>query len=445
MENVQCPISEHAKHTPHHVALVEQNRDWTYEELNGCITSVCNDLKKVGVQEHSRVAFVARTSPATIILFFALLRLKAIACPLSFRIPQEQLPKYIELLGASHVLESVELNTGPSGSFTMRLDQLATFLFTSGSSGIPKIVCHSYGNHYYNAMGVIGPLQLDTSSRWLLSLPLFHVSGIAILFRSFLRGSAVVLAEQIDASVIESLQISHLSLVPTQLYRLLQEKAELKCLKCILLGGGPIPSDLLNAARARGLPIVATYSMTEMSSIIALSPATPLLYRKLKIEKDSEIWVGGETLFQGYWDASSETVVHADKQGWFPTKDLGRWTEGHELEIIGRKDRQFISGGENIQPEMIERALSALPGIRQATVLPIDDLEFGKCPVAFLDDETNSYTLERIREALKNELPRFMHPVRIFPYPIESGIKPTLASLKQYLAQVLEPCAKNRE
>jgi len=123
-------------------------------------------------------------------------------------------------------------------------------------------------------------------------------------------------------------------------------------------------------------------------------------------------------------------------------KDLGRWTEDHQLEVIGRKDRQFISGGENIQPEVIEEALCSLPGIRQATVLPIVDPEFGERPVAFIDSMDS---VESIREKLKDRLPGFMHPVRVFPYPPDSGIKPSLLSLKQCLFQILKLSVKNQE
>ncbi len=431
MENVNCPLSENARRSPNQAAVIAKERTWTYREFDWAVDSLCKDLKNEGVQEKHRVAFIAKSHVSTIALFFALFRLKAIACPLSFRIPQEQLPTHFELLKAHHVVDVEKIILSRDSStptHPIHLDQLATFLFSSGSSRSPKIACHSFGNHYYNAMGVIDPLQLETSSRWQLSLPLFHVSGIAILFRCFLRGAAVVLTDS-------ECDVTHISLVPTQLYRLQQINPSLKC---ILLGGAPIPPELLRSS----LPIIPTYGMTEMSSIIALGKGNIPLYRKLKIEKDQEIWVGGKTLFKGYWDPDSETVVKADQEGWFPTKDLGRWTEDHQLEVIGRKDRQFISGGENIQPEVIEAALCSLPGIRQATVLPIDDLEFGQRPVAFIDDEEKKYSLETIREKLKSRLPGFMHPVRIFPYPPDSGMKPNLSTLQ---LQILKLPSKNQE
>ncbi len=420
---MECPISENCKLLPDHFALIGQERSWTYRECDAIVHNLCIFLENLGVRENQRVAFIAKASVKTVCLIFALFRLRAIACPLSFRIPNVQ--PFIEQLGADHILDPESLPLEPrfeSGSSSIDLDQLATFLFTSGSSGVPKIACQSFGNHYYNAMGAIPPLQLEPTSRWHLSLPLFHVSGIAVLFRCFLRGAAVILDTDDQAT--------HVSWVPTQLYRMLRVPIQKHSLRCVLVGGAPVPPTLLDEANAAGLPVVATYGMTEMSSIITLSDGKPLPFRTMKIEKDQEIWVGGETLFKGYWNGL--TVVKADVDGWFPTKDLGRWTG--QLELIGRKDRQFISGGENIQPEEIERALCSLPGIRQATVLPIQDAEFGQRPVAFIDGE---WTVETLREALTSRLPRFMHPVHVFPYPQEAGMKPSLAALKQYLAKLL--------
>ncbi len=447
MEIVNCPISENAKLWPDHFSLITEEYAWTYREFDAMVHHLCLFLKNLGIQENDRVPFIAKTSVATICLFFALFRLKAIACPLSFRIPQAQIDQFLKQLRPNLLLdpESLPLATKPhfSPPNSIHLDQLATFLFTSGSSGMPKIVCHSFGNHYYNAMGALSSLQLESSSRWLLSLPLFHVGGIGILFRCFIQGAGVVLGDNFK-------NVSHVSLVPTQLYRILKQEKMDQSLKCILLGGAPIPPSLFHEPKAADLPIYTTYGMTEMSSIIALSSAHAksvcgkvLPFRHVKIAKDQEIWVGGKTLFKGYWNGSA--VVKADVDGWFPTKDLGSWTENDELEVIGRKDRQFISGGENIQPEEIERALCSLTGIRQATVLPLADEEFGQRPIAFIEDETRNYTLETLREALNPRLPRFMHPVRIFPYPAEMGLKPSLGALEQHLVQVLASSAKNRE
>ncbi len=407
-----CPLSEHAER----IALCTADREWTYSELNASIHALCSQLNDVKADD--RVAFIAHPTPATIMLFFALFRLGAIACPLSFRIPPEQIPRHLEALSARLIDPStLSLEPKNSGPTSIHLDQLATFLFTSGSSATPKIACHRLSNHYYNALGVIEPLQLDSSSRWHLSLPLFHIGGIAILFRCFIRGACVSLIPD---------NCTHFSLVPTQLYRLLNQP--FPHATCLLLGGAPIPPALLQ--QASHLPLFTTYGMTETSSIMVLckenGPQFDLPYRELKII-DNEIHVRGKTLFQGYLNQP------IDQNEWFPTKDLGRINADGKLEIIGRKDRQFISGGENIQPEEIEAALLAIPGIRQATVLPIADPEFGERPIAFIDDETGTHTLQTLRKELQNRLPGFKHPVKVFSYPNKNEMKPKVSELKVFV------------
>ncbi|MBI2810836.1 MAG: AMP-binding protein [Candidatus Melainabacteria bacterium] len=413
MENIPCPISQSEE-----LALITTERNWTYAELNRAINGLSIHLQKTAVLPGQRVAFIAHTSVQTIALFFALFRLGAIACPLSYRLPKEQIPHLLDALKCAHFFDPGTLPLDPvdAPEHTIALEQLATFLFTSGSSGTPKIACHTFANHYYSARGALSSLKLNSNSRWQLSLPLFHVGGIGILFRCFLSRAAIVLDS--------ALAPTHISLVPTQLYR---QKDSLPKLDCILLGGAPIPSSLLQ--ETKHLPVMTTYGMTEMGSLITLDGIV-LPYREVKIVSN-EIWVKGKTLFQGYWDAATESVGKIE--GWFPTKDLGRFDPEGNLEIIGRKDRQFISGGENIQPEEIEKALLQIPGILQATVLPISDPEYGMRPVAFIEDTTSRHTLHSLREALRPLLPGFKHPARILPYPQQEGMKPSLAALKHIL------------
>lgn len=437
MEEVICPISENAKNAPHHPAIIADQRSWSYAELDSSIQSLCHFLKETGIKKHERIAFIAKSHPHTIVLLFALFRLGAIACPLSFRIPNEQIAVQLLHLGASHILEpeTLPLNISKQASLSsIHFNDIATLLLTSGSSGTPKAASLTFANHYYSALGAILPLQLETTSRWLLSLPLFHVSGLGILFRCFQKGAAVVLSNLNVSDVISRYQITHLSQVPTQLYRMLQEP-DLKfteSLKCIILGGAPLSLDLMQRAECNHLPVLPTYGMTEMSSMITLSGKV-LPFREMKIAKDGEIWVRGKTLFKGYWDPTSQTLIKNADNEWFPTKDLGQLTTSGDLEIIGRKDRQFVSGGENIQPEEIEKALCAIPGIRQASVVPTHDAEFGKRPVAFIDDTTAFHTLHTIREALQSMLPSFKHPIAIYAYPPGTDLKPNLAQLQKKL------------
>lgn len=441
-----CPLSHHAHLKPEQLALLSDNNAWTYLACDLAVQGVCQHLKTLNVAPQSRVAFIARKNPHTIFLLFALFRLKAIACPLSFREPPEKIPHLLDTVDATHYVEPENIPFA-SGTHTPELlseNDLATCLMTSGSSGRPKAACHTIGNHFYNALGAVEFFSLNPSSRWLLSLPLFHVGGLAILFRQFIAGGSVVLSDLPLIDALKAHTITHLSLVPTLLARLLREEKDISpSLQCLLLGGAPLPSLLLKTSLERGLPLYTTYGLTETSSILTAAK-TPsgdhtgktLPYRECTLSSSQEILVRGETLFTGYWDKDAKTYVRRLVDGWFPTGDLGEFTAEGNLRILGRADRLFISGGENIQPEEIERALCSIPGIASATVLPIPDPEWGQRPVAFIQDDTAAHTIESVREALHPLLPSFKHPVRLLPYPPGETLKMSYAYLKECLNAV---------
>lgn len=432
METILCPIFHHSVQNPGQLALITPEKKWSYTELNGAVAALSSHLREQGIGEGSRVAFIAHSTPATIILFFALFRIGAIACPLSFRIPSSQISIHLQKLAATHFLNEQPILPPLEQEGKISLHQLATFIFTSGSSGSPKVACHSFFNHYSNARAALTPLQIKEDSRWLLSLPLFHVGGIAILFRCFTAGAAIVLTTSPIATALSEFSITHLSLVPTQLFRLVREPV-FHVLKCLLLGGAPASTALMEQARAAGFPLFSTYGMSEMSSMVTIL-GTSHAASEWILAQDGEIFVKGDALFQGYWDPEKEVVSRPDCSGWFPTKDLGKIDAEGKLEWIGRKDRQFISGGENIQPEEIEAVLMSIGSIRNATIVPKADLEFGMRPVAFIDDPT--YTLESLREILKEHLPSFKHPIQLHLYPkemLDQGMKLTPSRLLEYL------------
>ena len=246
-------------------------------------------------------------------------------------------------------------------------------------------------------------------------------------------------------SAIERSQATHISLVPAQLCRMLEDPKNhpvLRSLKCILLGGSAIGEHLIERSLSLGFPVYLSYGLTEMSSQVAtgkpVDAKTPcakvLPYRQMRIAPDGEILVKGETLFKGYV-VGPRLHLPLTSDGWFQTGDLGVLDAQGCLTVLGRKDNMFISGGENIQPEEIERALLAIKGVEQAVVVPKEDKEFGHRPVAFVKFHGQAIGPGYLTDILKKELPRFKIPIAFYIWPemIEQGMKITRHELSRHL------------
>ncbi len=387
--------------------LITEEFEWNYHTFEAHIEGMC---PQIAAYPSNRINFFAPLSPLTILTLFATWKVGKIACPLNPKIPSPPLPLFTPSW-------PTPLSPTPT---TWDLDQEATFLFTSGSSGNPKIACHTLRNLLLNAEGSFLKIPLEEKSCWSLVLPLFHVGGLGILFRCYLKRAKVLLSHDWSRA-------THLSLVPTQLYRLLHTCPKLPYLECILLGGAPIPS--LQAP----WNIFPTYGMTEMSSQIVTDHSLHP-YAEMTFSKEGEIWVRGGTLFQGYLNGDS-LYLPLNSEGWFETGDIGGWKE-NRFEITGRKDNLFISGGENIQPEEVEAALKAICNIEEAIVIPLPDTEFGARPAVFLQDPS---LLPFIQTKLQDVLPKFKIPIRAFQLPEINTLKPNRKKLI-VLAETLVSC-----
>lgn len=388
---------------------------WDHPTFEAYVEGMCSQVRTFPQQ---RVAFWAPSTPEVILALFAIWKTGKIACPLSPRLPTaEPLLQELETsLFTPHLPEPQKPRP-----HEWNQNNLATFLFTSGSTGKPKIACHTLGNLFQNAHGSNLMIPLDPSDRWALTLPLFHIGGLGILLRCYLAKCSVLLSHNWESA-------THISLVPTQLFRLLKSPTSLPHLKTLLLGGAPLPEI------ATPWNLLPSYGMTEMSSqIVTNHQVHPSV--EIKITSENEIWVRGSVLFQGYYDKHQGITLPLNSEGWFPTQDLGKWENGR-FKFLGRKDNLMISGGENIQPEEIEEALRRFCGSEEALVVPIPDAEYGQRPVAFVKPYLE---LSKMQERLQPHLPKFKIPIFTFEFPELRDLKPhrkkmadLAASLKNY-------------
>lgn len=464
MANIQCPLEEAAMLDGLRPAVVSGSQVVSYAEFHQRVARVTSALRRIGCRPGERVAILAPNGPEYLVWLLAILRLGAVCCPMNTRLPSrtvvdllqridcrmlvvqahgyDDLGDMIREVGAfpSHNLQVIEGRNLTASEDYFEVDRLgsvmslarpATIVFTSGSTGAPKAVLHSYGNHYYNALGSNQNLPLAVGDRWLLDLPLYHVGGLGILFRCLLSRATVVMPDRgqtLDA-VLAHHEVSHLSVVVTQLHRLLQQPDTVSypSLRYIILGGSPVPLKLLEHANARGFPVFASYGCTEMASQVATTgpDSTPaqrltsgklLPHRKLRISDEGEIQLAGETLFMGYVEDDHLRRPLTD-DGWFTTGDLGNVDEDGYLTIVGRRDNRFFSGGETIYPEEIERALTDHSGVEQAVVVPIPDEEFGQRCVAFVKSAEACLDGSELAAWLGRALPRYKVPSVFYDWP----------------------------
>ena len=444
------PLREHAMRTPKAPALRCGETMLTYAVLDACAERLKEQFADAGVGDGVRVGVMMAASAASVATLFALLRLRAVAVCLNVRNPDDVLVAQLCELGAERVIVDVDnqrefhgvtlltcapdvddgLASGASlASVSLEETQPATVVYTSGSSAAPKAALHSIGNHLAAARASNAYNGLGPGDVWLLSLPCFHVAGLGIIFRCMTAGATVAISDREDVlATLSHDHITHLSLVPAQLLRLLDDLVAAPqplSLKSVLVGGAACAVSLMQRAVDAGLPVCRTYGMTEMTSQIATAASPDSGARALpgvdvRLSGDGEIEVRGLSLFLGYVTSQGlQRSLTAD--GWFRTGDTGEIDVTGDLRVIGRVDNMFISGGENIQPEEVERVLCSLPGVRRAVVVPIADPEFGHRPCAFIlaDDETlGSAPLVAALEAL---LPRYKHPLHYLDWPDACG------------------------
>jgi len=320
----------------------------------------------------------------------------------------------------------------------------STIVATSGSVGHPRLVTHSRGNWQTVADLARSVLDLRPGDKWLLTLPLYHVSGISTVFRC-LFGGVTVLVPRPEDSYVDSIKThapTIVSLVATQLYRLLRDEeaaaALAKC-KAVVMGGGPTPEPLVREARARGIRLVMSYGMTETTAMICctrtgdsaerlLTSGKPLAEGTVSISADGEILVRGDQLFLGYLQSDGSLNRPLTEDGWFRTGDLGHFDDTGYLQVTGRRDNMFISGGENIQPEEIEQALRNLDGVEEAIVVPVLSAEWGRRPVAFVRmAEGRALDSTSIDRDLRETLPGYKIPRKTHFWPTDlaqTGLKP---------------------
>ncbi|WP_320824893.1 AMP-binding protein [Reinekea sp.] len=490
-KTVHCLLSRAARLWPKAPALIDAAASATlsFQALDERVQALSQRLDGPDSNAIAQrlVLLECHTRVIDLILILAIIRAGWVCVPVSFRSTDRQLQALVcelqpalliterHLVAACTVIDPTCLASGTARRQTpdwqeFAADRPVTGLFTSGSSGQPKLALHSYSAHQASADASRQLLPLQPGDRNLMSLPLFHIGGLAPLFRNLLAGSTMICGGRADdAEFLMQHGISHLSFVSTQLRALLQQQKQQKHQKqhpnqhpnqhpkqqartfripYALVGGGPIEPALVLQARRAGIDCWQTYGLTEMASQVATG--TPdgrwqiLPGNDLRLDAAGAIEVRGATRLIGYWRNGRLDRSCFSRSGWFATQDLGRWHDG-QLSIQGRRDNLFISGGENIQPEEIEHHLLEHPAIERVLVCSLPEANFGRRPIALIGLQAgNSVSENELRLWLEARLPRFKIPQQWWQMPerpefMGTGLKINRARVQAWVEQQPQP------
>jgi len=357
--------------------------------------------------------------------------------PLDPELPAAALRRTLETLAPSELLTTAGTRRLPVAAARPDAagvpEDIAVVIATSGSTGAPKGVQLSAGALRASATAALRRIDARPGERWLCCLPTFHIAGLGILVRSLVSGTDPVLVAKADPEVIAASGCAHVSLVPTQLRRLLAAGSGPGPVRTVLLGGAAPGGDLLAAAQAAGWPVVTTYGMSETCGGCVYD-GLPLDGVTAVPGADGRIGISGPVLFSGYRRQPELTAaVLAD--GVFTTADLGYLAPGGRLVIRGRADDIINTGGEKVVPGEVEDVLGTSPDVADVVVIGVPDAEWGEQVTAFVvaADPGRPPELEPLRAIVRQALSARAAPRKVFVMPVfpllPSG-KPDRAALR---------------
>ena len=426
-------------------------------------------LRAAGVQPGDRIAVQVAKTPEALAVYGAAVALGAIFLPLNTAYTAEEVdyflgnatpkvflcdPKRLDELApvaARHGAAVLTLDAKGAGSLTDAAanqpdhitptprgpEDLAAFLYTSGTTGRSKGAMLTHGNLLSNAEVLREAWRFTASDVLLHALPIFHTHGLFVASNlTLLTGGQMIFLPGFDLDAVLRLlpQASTMMGVPTFYTRLLDDprfdRDLVAHMRLFISGSAPLLAETHRAFEARtGQRILERYGMTETNMNTsnpyegerrAGTVGLPLPGVELRIMAEGQpvppgepgvIEVRGPNVFKGYWQMPEKTREELREDGWFITGDIGvQDTEGY-VTIVGRAKDLVISGGFNIYPKEVELALDEVPGVLESAVIGVPHPDFGEAVFAVLVAQKGvALESETALAAIRDKLARFKQP-----------------------------------
>jgi long-chain acyl-CoA synthetase len=461
-------------------------REFTYHQIDDMTQGVARALLKRGLMRGSRVAILSANRAEYLACVYGIMRAGLVAVPVNFKFPRETIEFIIKDSGADFIFcDEARRADCPAGlptitfgeEFDAFLDrgdfetvrpvtrEPAMFLYTSGSTGIPKGVVLSHQSHLWV---VRARLTQDISRhRFLVAAPLYHMNGLAVSQMVCGGHASLVLLPQFTAGAyidaIEKYRCTWLTAVPPMIAMMLREterlaRADLSCVEFVRMGSAPVSESLMASLR-RAIPqakVTNAYGTTEGGPVVfgphpygipqpELSVGYPhpevqvRLVDGANMDPDrGELHMKSPAVMNGYHNRPDLASPIAS-DGFYRTGDVFRRDADGFYFFAGRTDDMFVSGGENIYPGDVERMLEKHDAIAQVCVVPIEDDIKGTKPVAFVvPKEGWALTESDVKAYALAHAPAYQHPRSVWfldKLPLSSTNKLDRAALKQMAAE----------
>lgn len=466
-------VERRALRQPHRTAIIHAEEHITYGQLLERIEAAAEFLTSHGVGTGDRVVCLAENRAEVLIALYATTRIGGVFTPLGIKhranevryvledlsagtllVTNRSLPTALDAVG-NHSVKILQLDesdhqypvlpraaAGPAPVVTPQADDPALVVYTSGTHGHPKGAVLSHGALFFNGVNVLMGLDILSDDVTLVNTPLSHIAALNVLSVTTLyKGGTVLLDDSFDPdrclAQIEEYGVNSMFAVPSMLTLLSKHpdfaSSDITSLRFILGGGAPMPPDLVALWSARGVPVLASYGMTEAGPSISFrrrndvaakpqSSGAPALFTDVRIVgndggelphgETGEIRVKGPHVASSYWSSENETAAMFDDDGWLVTGDRGFIDPDGDLCITGRSKETVITGGENVDPAEVEDCIIRYPGIMEAAVIGRPDELWGELVTAVVVS-TDPIDLKELREFLRPHLTSFKLPRRV--------------------------------
>jgi cyclohexanecarboxylate-CoA ligase len=433
-----------ALRAPTGAAVIDDGGRLAHADLFEHVGTLAGGLAAAGVGAGDAVTWPARPDRTSALLYRACWRLAAVAAPTHHRATDVERAELVRRLDPVVEVDPDRLPDGPAApAAPSRAGTRAVVLFTSGSSGKPKGVCHTHASLAYVARLMADVHGLGPDDAVLMPAPLAHISGLlnGVLVPGVVPFTTVFQSRwdpDRALDLIEEHRVTFMIGPPTFFLGLLEAPSfkpeRVASLRLVSSGGaGVTPAFVRRAGDELGCVVKRTYGSTEAPSVTTsragddpdrcaesdgrvtgdaeLRIVDPASGHERGLGVEGELWVRGPGLFSGYLDTASDEPTLTD--GWFRTGDLARVDDGGWLTITGRLKDVIIRAGENIATAEVEAVLEDHPEVQQAVAVGEPDERVGE-RVAAIVVTSAPFDLEACRAWFEARgVARFKTPERV--------------------------------